>query len=304
MKEHWIVDAHTHIFPRDIPANWDWYAQQDTTFKFLTAVSPNSRVREAWATPEQTIQREDEAGVDTVVMQGWYWQNMDLCRRHNDFMAEVIQQYPDRFAAYGSINPCFGKEAVKEVERCYEMGFAGIGELGPGGDHFALDDPGLLDVLEAASALHLPVNFHVGEPVGHVYPGKDLTPIAGFCDLARRFPELKLILAHMGGGLPFYELMPEVKATFRNVYYDLAANPLLYDIRAVRLAVDLVGADKVLYGTDFPLTIYPRITREQDLSLFLKDIRDNAHLTQEEWNKVMGDTMHSLLENSGKKYQA
>lgn len=299
-----LIDAHTHIFPRDIPANWDWYAARDPWFAELTRETPQSRVREAWTTPEEALRLADEAGIQVIVMQGWYWRDMDLCRRHNDFMAQVIAEYPGRFAAYASINPVFGAEAVREVERCWGMGFSGVGELGPGGDGYALDHPGLLDVLAAAQDLHLPVNFHVGEPVGHVYPGKDLTPIGGFYDIARRFPNLRLILAHMGGGLPYYELWPHVREAFRNVWYDLAANPLLYDIRAIPAAVALVGAEKLLFGTDFPLTIYPRLCREADFSLFVKDIRERAGLAAGDWEAIMGGNMRRLLDTGGKKWKA
>ena len=295
MTKTGICDVHTHIFPRDIPEKWDWYAAQDKTFAALTDNNGPSRVKEVFSTPEETLACADEAGVELIVMQGWYWNSMALCRRHNDFMAEVIRDYPDRFAAFAAINPTCGEEAVEEVYRCRELGFAGVGELGPGGNHFALDDPGLIRVLEACDKLKLPVNFHVGEPIGHVYPGKDLTPLAGFYDLAERFPSLTMILAHMGGGLPYYELMPEVRRLFKNVVYDLAANPLLYDIRSVKLTVDLVGADKVLFGTDFPLTIYPRQCLDRNFSLFVDNVVENSGLSEEELTLVMRENCLRVL---------
>jgi predicted TIM-barrel fold metal-dependent hydrolase len=292
-----IYDAHTHIFPRDITENWDWYAKQDSTFKGLTYSGPESPVREAWSTPEETIRAADEAGVEVIVMQGWYWNSMELCRRHNDFMAEVIKQYADRFVAYASINPTFGDDAAEEVVRCCEMGFKGVGELGPGGNHFAMDDPGLFKVCAKCQDLGLPMNFHCGEPVGHVYAGKDMTPVRGFYELAERFPDLKLVLAHLGGGLPFYEMMPEVRKLFKNVWYDLAAMPLLYDIKAVRIMVDLVGPEKVCFGTDFPLTIYKRLCQERNFSLFIDNIFDHANLTEQEWNLVMRENMKKLIDD-------
>jgi len=297
-----MIDAHTHMFPEDVIHNWNAYAERDPYFGNLTKDSPKSRTREAFATAEDGIREADKAGIEVIVMQGWYWNDMDLCRQHNDYMAELTEKYPGRYVAFGSINPVFGKEAVKEVERCYERGFAGIGELGPGGNGFSLKDPRLYDVLEAAEALHLPVNFHVGEPMGHVYAGKDLTPIEGFYDLAVRYPKLKLIFAHMGGGLPFYEILPEVKEAFRNVYYDLAANPLLYDIRSTKAAVRLAGAERILFGTDFPLTIYPEVFKGQDLTMFVEDIRKNAGLTPYERERVMGENMRELISVSGRKY--
>lgn len=300
MKQTGYIDAHTHMFPDDVVARWDWYAQQDAWFAELTRETPQSRVREAFSNAEETLALADAAGIETVVMQGWYWRSHDLCKRHNDYMYTLTQRYPGRFVAYGSINPTFGTDAVREVERCYEMGFAGIGELGPGGNLFSLDDPGLLDVLEAAQDLHLPVNFHVGEPVGHQYNGKDLTPIEGFYDLAKRYDKLTFVLAHMGGGLPFYQLREDVAQAFENVYYDLAANPLLYTIRSVRAMVTLVGANRVLFGSDFPLTIYPRINKEANFSLFVEDLVNNAGLSPTELQQIMGGNMRSLLSESGK----
>ena len=297
-----IIDAHTHMFPDDLPENFEWYAAQDDWFGSLTRYTPGDHVRECFANAEEGLACADAAGVETIVMQGWYWRTMDLCRRHNDYMARLIRDYPGRYEGYASINPKFGSEAVKEVERCYEMGFAGVGELGPGGDGFTLSDPGLYAVIEACADLHMPVNFHVGEPVGHVYKGKDLTPIEGFYPLAKRFPEAVFIFAHMGGGLPFYELRPEVHMAFKNVYYDLAANPLLYGIGSIRTLISLVGKEKIVFGTDFPLTIYPRKCMDQDLTLFINDIEENAGLSEDEWNSIMRGNMRALLDRSGKRH--
>ncbi len=283
------------MFPRDIISHWDWYARQDTCFAALTKESEKSRVREAFATPEETLQVADKAGLQTLVMQGWYWQKHELCVRNNDFMHEVLLQYPQRFKAFASVNPRFGKQAVHEVERCHKLGFSGVGELGPGGNGYALDDAGLLDVLEAAQHLQMPVNFHVGEPVGHMYAGKDLTPLQGFYHLAKRFPRLVMIFSHMGGGLPFYELQEDVREAFSHVYYDLAAIPLLYNLRCVRAMIELVGAKRILFGSDFPLTVYPRLCMEQNFSIYVENMRNKAGLTTAEWNAIMGGNMQSLL---------
>ncbi len=295
MNKKQLVDAHVHMFPADIVTNWDWYAQQDSWFATLTRESPNSRVREAFATAEEALQVADEAGLDILVMQGWYWRKHELCVRHNNYMHELITKYPQRYKAFASINPTFGEAAVQEVERCHKLGFSGIGELGPGGNEYSLDHPGLLLVLEAAQALQMPVNFHVGEPVGHVYAGKDLTPIEGFYRLAKQFPNLTMILSHMGGGLPFFEIREDVRSVFSNVYYDIAATPLLYDIHSVRALVQLVGEKKILFGSDFPLTIYPRLCKGQNFSIFIENIRSHAMLNPLQWDAIMGENMLRLL---------
>ena len=66
------------------------------------------------------------------------------------------------------------------------------------------------------------------------------------------FPDATLVCAHWGGGLPFYELMPEVMRKFRNVYYDTAASLYLYRDKIFFLAGTLMPK-KILFGTDYPL---------------------------------------------------
>ena len=72
------------------------------------------------------------------------------------------------------------------------------------------------------------------------------------------------------------------------------------DIRAVKAAVRLAGPERVLFGTDFPLTVYPRRRQGQDFSLFIEDIEEHAGLTEAEWELVMGANMRRLLESAGK----
>lgn len=299
-----IIDAHTHMFPVEVMSCYDRYACKDSCFKQLTEVTSRSRVVEVFCTPEQALEQMDIAGVEKIVMQGWYWTDMGLCREHNDYMHEVVARYPERFAAYASINPALGREAVAELVRIQGMNFLGVGEFGPGGNGYALDHPVLWELLEGCESLGLPVNFHVGEPVGHDYAGKDLTPIDGFYKIALRFPDLRLILAHFGGGLPYFELWPHVREALKNAYYDLAAAPLLYDIRSVLATVKLAGAQRVLFGTDFPLTIYPRITKELEIGLFAKDIRENAGLSGDVYARVMRENMLGILEDAKSAKQA
>lgn len=95
--------------------------------------------------------------------------------------------------------------------------------------------------------------------------------------------------------------MPEVKEAFKNVYYDLAANPLVYTTRSIKCAVDIVGAEKILFGSDFPLLIYPKKSREKEFQLFITDIRENAGLSKEEWTKIMNTNAEKLLSQAGKR---
>ena len=134
---------------------------------------------------------------------------------------------------------------------------------------FALGDVNLLKPLvEVAREQGLILLTHSSEPVGHQYPGKGtVTPELLYSFIAS-FPELPLVCAHWGGGLPFYALMPEVSAALGSVYFDTAATSLLYDFSIFNHVVDILGADKILFGTDYPLLSQSKqMQRIQSLNL-------------------------------------
>lgn len=291
-----IWDSHVHLFPPEIYENWDKYAARDSWFACLTRKPENGKgTEEAWANAEEALACADAAGVYGLVMQGWYWNDPGLMEMHNDYMAQCVREHPGRLKAFASINPKFGERALQEVERCAALGFDGIGELGPGGNGYDFEDPDFLAVLDCAERYHLPVCIHCGEPVGHPYPGKDRTSLAPLPELIRQRPNLKLILAHLGGGLPFYEMNPKYEGIFENVRYDLAANPLLYRIGSIRAVLTMIGSERLLFGSDFPLLLYPRQSRQMDMTMFVKDIREHAGLSQEEWEGVMGRNLCTFL---------
>src|SRR5690606_33950927 len=66
-------------------------------------------------------------------------------------------------------------------------------------------------------------------------------------------PETRMVAAHLGAGLGFYLQMPELRAALRNVWFDTAAVSLLYDVRSVTRLAEIAGAERVLFGSDYPL---------------------------------------------------
>jgi predicted TIM-barrel fold metal-dependent hydrolase len=95
--------------------------------------------------------------------------------------------------------------------------------------------------------------FHVSEPIGHDYPGKGTSTPARLLKVLETFPDLRVVAAHWGGGMPFYELMPEVRTAAINLAYDSAASTYLYEHRVFETVIELVGHDRVLFASDYPL---------------------------------------------------
>jgi predicted TIM-barrel fold metal-dependent hydrolase len=259
-----VVDAHIHIFPPDVAADRDRFFPLDPHFAELYT-NPRARL----ATAEEALAAMDRNGVAGAFALGFGWADPALCRMHNDYLADVQRRFPGRFAGFAAIQPRDTAGALAELARIGAAGLRGVGELMPHGQGYRLDDWSVLDpIAEAVAALGLPMVSHVSEPLGHRYPGKgDVSPIAAAA-LAARHPELRLVLSHWGGGLPFYELMPEVAASLRNVFYDSAASTYLYRFDVFEVAARIVGAGRVLFGTDFPLLrMGPFLRRVRDLGL-------------------------------------
>jgi hypothetical protein len=101
--------------------------------------------------------------------------------------------------------------------------------------------------------------------VGHNYPGKTPNTLAQIYRLVERFPENTIVLAHWGGGLFFFNLLKkEVKDRLKNVYFDTAASPFLYHPTIYRIAIEVVGVEKILFGSDYPLIEPQRYFEELD----------------------------------------
>lgn len=252
------VDAHTHVFAPEVVAGRERLFTRDPHFRQLYE-SPRARL----ATADDLVAELDAAGFDVAIACGWGWVDHALCVEQNDYLIDTVRRYPDRIVGFAAIQPAAGAAAIRELERAVAGGLRGVGELMPHGQGYTLDQtPILAPLAEAAVALGVPVLTHTSEPVGHPYPGKGEVTVQTVLHLATSFPDLKLICGHWGGGLPFYELMPEVAEVTRNVWYDTAASPFLYHPRIYAAARVLVGAEKILFGSDFPLLRIRRCARQ------------------------------------------
>jgi hypothetical protein len=182
---------------------------------------------------------------------------------HNDYIIAMVEKYPDRLIGLGCINPA-SKDAGDEAHRCLETGLRGIGELAfyqSGLDAKVFES--LAPIMQLCLERELPVLIHTNEPVGHIYPGKTPMTLTQIYQFIKRFQKNTIVLAHWGGGLFFFHLLKkEVKEYLKNIYFDTAASPFLYDPEIYPIAVQLVGSDKILFGSDYPLLPPQRYFKE------------------------------------------
>jgi predicted TIM-barrel fold metal-dependent hydrolase len=253
-----IIDFHTHVFPPDVKKNRQKYIERDPCLAILYS-DPKAKM----ATAEELIASMDEAGVAISVILNIGWTTHELCRETNDYIIDAVSRYPERLVGFGAVQPNSPRAAVAEIERCAGAGLKGLGEMRPDVQLFDLGDEMVMAPLAEALREHgLPLLLHASEPLGHEYPGKGLVFPDILYPFITSFPDLTIVCAHWGGGLPFYALMPEVKKALANVYFDSAASPFLYTPQVYSQVIQLVGADRVLFGSDYPLLAPGRLLKE------------------------------------------
>jgi predicted TIM-barrel fold metal-dependent hydrolase len=244
-----IIDAHTHIFPPDFVRDRATLAARDPWF---AQTYGDGRAR--MATAEELIASLDAAGIAAAVVCGWPWRDLAPCHTHNDYLLDSARRWPGRILPLAIVPPLSGAAALTEAARALDAGAVGLGELNADAQGFDLADAGVLAPLAGLLvARDKPILLHTSEPVGHDYPGKGTATPARLLPFIQAHPALRIVAAHWGGGLPFYALMPEIAAATRNVWYDSAASTYLYDFAIFRHVAALVGPERILWGTDYPL---------------------------------------------------
>lgn len=244
-----IIDAHIHLTPPEIISNRDSFLAGEGAWTRLYR-DPKAKM----VATDDLLAMMDAEGVDKALVMGFPWSAEDTAKRHNEWLLNEAAKHPGRLcplAAFDILAPW----ARRHAEAMLAAGMFGLGEL-------ALYDRGFggteLDILADLGKLCAQrgkvMLMHVNEPIGHQYPGKAPLEIGQIDALVRRCQGVKLILAHFGGGLPLLAaLKKEVKEYLKNVRFDTAAMPFLYNSAALPMALQVLEPRYFLLGTDFPL---------------------------------------------------
>lgn len=257
-----LFDAHTHIFHADQRARRTAIAAADPQFAEMYADEAA-----AMATADDLLASMDAAGVDRALAAGFAFASPDELALQAEAIFAAAASHPGRVVPLPALDPA-DSGWLPMAESLLARGARGFGELRPHGQGWDPLGPAAHALCDFVAAHGLVLLWHVSEPVGHAYPGKEggISPVA-LCRLAEAHPDTSMVAAHLGGGLSFYLQMPEVRAALGNVYFDTAAASLLYDEGSVARLVALAGPRRVMFGSDYPLLSPGRQVRRIEAAL-------------------------------------
>ena len=315
------IDIHAHISPegyiRALEAGEDWYGITAFANDFHLSVP-----RTMW-TPEQRLTDMDSLGVDVHVLSTnavFYCYDRDAAtvaamdRECNDYVAQLTQDHPDRFAGLANLPMQDVGAAAAELERAMtQLGLKGamIDDQVNGKTY---DDPEFYPLWEVAEqtgavilihqALETVVTarlnrYHLPNSIGNLADRAITFASFVFGGVMDKYPNLRICLCHGGGYTCFgagrmdrgWQVRSEARAniaqppsTYLNrFYYDC----LTHSEPALRMLIDSVGIDKVLFGTDWPFDMCTDWPVAWVLGL--------ESLTQGEKEAILGKNLENLL---------
>lgn len=242
------IDAHTHLFAPGQVIHREALARREPAFAAIYG-DPQAKM----ATAENLLAAMSRGEIGAAVAAGFAFASEAEIVAQNGYLLAVANASRGRIVPLTTVNPML--PAWKRLARAALAGGArGFGELRPGDQGWDPLGPEGRALCELASRHDAVLLWHTSEPVGHAYPGKEggIKP-EQLIELAMAYPEVQMVAAHLGGGAAYYLQMPEVRSSIESLYFDTAASSLLYDDEAVARLLELAGADKVLFASDFPL---------------------------------------------------
>jgi predicted TIM-barrel fold metal-dependent hydrolase len=241
-----IVDCYTHI--------WESPAQLGRDLPDGSGRIPlPPRAPLGQASTAAGVERHLEASrtADTTIVLGFrsHYLGAEI---PNEMVAAYVRQHPEKLVGFAGIDPAVPREAIEEMKRARDAGMPGVG-VAPCAQDYHPTDTRAMSVYAKACEWQIPVLFHPGIHMGTACKLEYARPVL-LDEVAREFPDLKILIAHMG-----YPWVPEtvvLLAKHANVYSDISwllHHP--WDGYQALLAASHHGVlDKLLFGSGFPYT--------------------------------------------------
>ena len=244
----WIIDAHAHVFPVEA---------KNIAVQSISSFYNGARMQHDGSIEELLI-----SGTKAGVRQYVVFSCATIANQVasiNNFIIETCRQHPE-FIGVGTLHRDFPNYEA-ELQRLFDFGIRGI-KIHPDFQHFPLDDPAMMPIYDTMEHMGMFLLAHSGDIRFTASHPLRLSRIA------RTFPRLKCIAAHLGGWMQWeaareYLVLP-------NVYVDTSSTLGFVGMEPVRRALEVFDTSHIFFGTDFPMWDH----RQEILSLQRLGIND------------------------------
>lgn len=171
--------------------------------------------------------------------------SVEECVEANDRMYQAMQMYPDKLYGEAFVDPGNGEAALREIERCADLGFSGVKLY----YQYQMDDPVQFPVIEKCIDLGLFILMHSAKFTYAALYEKQPYVSDGvhMANAARRYPEATFLMAHIGGGGDWKWSVKAIQDT-PNVIADIGGS--VHDRPMIEETVEILGADRMVFATD------------------------------------------------------
>lgn len=294
------IDVHTHILPKELPRWKDKFGYGG--FIELDHYKPccarmvrddGTQFRDVdencWSA-EKRIEECNASGVNvqvlsTVPVMFSYWVKPDdgaeVAKFLNDHIAETVAVDPKRFIGLGTVPMQDTSLAIRELERCKDIGLAGV-QIGTNVNQLNLGEPQFFEFFAACENLGMAIFVHPWDMMGEKDMQKYWLPwLVGmpaevsraicsliFSGVLERLPNLRICFAHGGGSFPAtlgriahgFDVRPDLCAidnphSPRRYLNKMFFDSLVHDASKLDYLINLVGADQVMLGSDYPFPL-------------------------------------------------
>lgn len=288
-----IVDVHVHIGEVNKHFKKWWMEELYRPFKGIDISG-----RFVKSPVEKIIKDMDEAGIDKVCLLASdhrrpYPYDSLPSYTPNEYVAKIVHEYPDRFIGVASVDPIRDPyEARQELEKCVKEWDMRALKLYPSYDHYYPADERVFPIYEKAIELDIPVQIHMGWTPCINAPMKYQRPWL-LDEVGIRFPELKVIVAHLG--YPWVDECICLVAKHPNFYADLAlwgAFPPEILIQALWKFGILCSYDKLLYGSENPWMV-SFLKTMKNINKIAEE-KGLPRISEEDLKKILGENAKKL----------
>lgn len=269
-KEAEVIDFHTHTFPDKIAEGAVSKLQK------ISGITPFTN-----GTLTDTIEKMAETAVDRFVLL-----NIATLPKQqntiNNVACKVNADFGGKILSFGSVH-FEAEDYSEELDRIKAMGIKGV-KLHPDYQGFMIDDERLFPIYEKCAELELPIVFHSGWDC--YSPDLVHAPPARSAVVAKKFPKLKMILAHFGG-LKMWDEVKKHLIGLENVYLDTAMCASYADRKQIEEMIKLHNENNILLGSDCPWE-NPQKSVEFILKMDLED-RVKKKILSENAKRLLGE---------------